>query len=70
VLVTDSDVGGLVGLHCFEVCGLGNPIVSVDGIVVSEFDFIDIGELLDASGVVPVVIKSLVFPATAAVGHS
>lgn len=70
VLVTDSDVGGLVGLHCFEVCGLGNPIVSVDGIVVSEFDFIDIGELLDDSGVVPVVIKSLVFPATAAVGHS
>lgn len=70
VLVTESDVGGLVGLHCFEICELDNPIVSIDGIVVSEFDFVDIGELLDDSGVVPVVIKSLVFPATAAVGHS
>ena len=62
VLVTDSDIGGLVGLHCYEVRALQNPIVSIDGIVVSEFDFIDIGEILDASGVVPVVIKSLVFP--------
>lgn len=65
VLVTDSDIGGLIGLHCYEACGLQNPIVSIDGIVVREFEFIDIGEILDASGAVPVVIKSLVFPASA-----
>ena len=62
VLVTDSDLGGLVGLHCYEVLGLSNPIVSIDGITVGEFEFIDIGEILDSSGVAPVVIKSLVFP--------
>ena len=62
VLVTDSDLGGLVGLHCYEVLKLVNPIVSIDGILVREFDFIDIGEILDSSGVAPVVIKSLVFP--------
>ena len=65
VLVSDSDVGGLVGLHCYEVLGLRNPVVSIDGIVVNEFDFIDIGGILDSSGAVPVVIKSLVFPAPA-----
>lgn len=66
VLVTDSDLGGLIGLHCYDVLELPNPIVSIDGIVVREFDFIDIGEILDSSGVAPVVIKSLVFPSSAA----
>ena len=62
VLVTDSDIGGLIGLHCYENCQLRNPIVSIDGIILNEFDFIDIGDFLDGSGTVPVVIKSLVFP--------
>ncbi len=69
VLVSDSDIGGLVGLHCHEVCGLANPIVSIDGIVVNDFDYIDIGSILDSSGAVPVVIKSLVFPAGEDGGH-
>jgi len=68
ILVADSDVGGLVGLHCHESQRLSNPVVSVDGIVVNEFDFIDIGAILDSSGAVPVVIKSLVFPASAGSG--
>jgi ethanolamine utilization protein EutA len=69
VLVTNSDIGGLIGIHCRDERKLRNPVVSVDGIVLSEFDFVDIGEILDSSGVVPVVIKSLVFPPTAALGH-
>jgi ethanolamine utilization protein EutA len=36
----------------------------------SELDFIDIGALLPASGAVPVVIKSLVFPANATLGKA
>src|SRR5438034_445584 len=68
ILVGDGDVGGLIGIHCREETGLSNPIVSIDGIVLKEFDFIDIGALLETSGAVPVVIKSLVFPASAAVG--
>ena len=38
--------------------------ISIDGIFLSEFDFIDIGEIIPSSGAVPVVIKSLVFPAS------
>lgn len=69
VLIGDGDIGGLVGIHCKEELGLRNPIVSIDGITLKEFDFVDIGALLDTSGAVPVVIKSLVFPATAALGR-
>ena len=70
ILVGDGDVGGLIGIHCREETGLSNPIVSIDGIVLKEFDFIDIGALLETSGAVPVVIKSLVFPASAALGRA
>ena len=64
VLVNNADVGGLIGLHLHHDIQLKNPVVSIDGIVLNEFDFIDIGALFEASGTVPVVIKSLVFPET------
>ena len=68
ILVGDGDIGGLVGIHALEESKLANPIVSIDGIVLKEFDFIDIGAMLETSGAVPVVIKSLVFPTTSALG--
>jgi ethanolamine utilization protein EutA len=70
VLVGDGDIGGLIGIHCVEDMRMTNPVVSIDGITLKEFDFIDIGALLDASGAVPVVIKSLVFPASSALGKA
>jgi ethanolamine utilization protein EutA len=70
VLAGDGDVGGLIGIHFREELRLTNPIVSIDGLELKAFDFIDIGALLESSGAVPVVIKSLVFPANAAIGRS
>jgi ethanolamine utilization protein EutA (predicted chaperonin) len=64
ILVGDGDIGGLIGIHCVEQLRLPNPVVSIDGITLREFDFVDIGEIIPASGAVPVVIKSLVFPAS------
>jgi ethanolamine utilization protein EutA len=69
VLVGEGDVGGLVGIHVNQELGLPIPVISVDGLALQAFDFIDIGELLATSGAVPVVIKSLVFPTTAALGR-
>jgi ethanolamine utilization protein EutA len=69
VLVNDGDVGGLIGIHAHEETKLEAPIVSIDGVELEEFDFIDIGAVLEASGAVPVVIKSLVFPISAALGR-
>jgi ethanolamine utilization protein EutA len=68
VLAGDGDVGGLMGIHLREELGLSNPIISVDGLDLKEFDYIDIGTMLPNSGAVPVVIKSLIFPASAAPG--
>jgi len=62
VLVSDGDIGGLIGLHLREEMDLAAPVISVDGIALQEFDYIDIGEMIPSSGAVPVVIKSLVFP--------
>jgi ethanolamine utilization protein EutA len=70
VLVGDGDVGGLVGIHFREEMKQHYPIVSIDGLELKEFDYIDIGALLDTSGAVPVVIKSLIFPSTAALGKA
>jgi ethanolamine utilization protein EutA len=68
ILVGDGDIGGLIGIHCEQELKLANPVVSIDGIVLKAFDFIDIGAMLETSGAVPVVIKSLVFPTSSAVG--
>lgn len=67
VLVGDGDVGGLLGIHCREELKLENAIISVDGLDLKEFDYIDVGKMIDTSGAVPVVIKSLIFPQAAAV---
>ncbi len=70
VLVGDGDIGGLVGIHFKEEMSLANAIVSIDGITLREFDYIDIGAVLELSGAVPVVIKSLVFPTSTALGRA
>ena len=62
ILVNDGDIGGILGLHFKEEMKLDKPIISVDGIVLQEFDYIAVGALIPSSGAVPVVIKSLVFP--------
>ncbi len=65
VLAGDGDVGGLLGIHLHEEMKIATPIVSIDGLELKEFDYIDIGEMLASSGAVPVVIKSLIFPGDA-----
>ena len=65
VLAGDGDVGGLLGIHLHEEMKLKNAVVSIDGLELKEFDYIDIGTMLEASGAVPVVIKSLIFPGSA-----
>jgi ethanolamine utilization protein EutA len=64
VLVNDGDIGGIVGLHFQEELGIRSPIISIDGISLNDFDYVDIGALIPSSGSVPVVIKSLIFPAS------
>ncbi len=64
-LAIDGDVGASLGRILQEELELTSPLVSIDGLQLRELDFIDVGELLDPPGVVPVVIKSLLFPGAA-----
>lgn len=61
VVVCDDDVGRLVGRHIVAELQTGRQVVSIDCVDLSDFDFIDVGEPIPGSNVVPVVVKSLVF---------
>lgn len=60
-LVFDHDMAGLVGLILKQEFQVKNDILAIDGVVLHDFDFIDLGKVLEPSGTVPVTIKSLVF---------
>ncbi len=70
MLIGEADCAGLIGIHCQEEVKVGVPVISVDGITLSELDFVDIGAMLETSGAVPVVIKSLVFPVSSGLGKT
>ena len=60
-LVIDGDIGQLAGRVLTVDLAFDRRVTSVDGVALSDLDFIDIGELLTPPGVLPVVIKSLLF---------
>ena len=57
VLVFDQNVGQVVG----AMLSAKWHMPCIDEVILSELDFIDIGEVVPAEGFVPVVIKSLAF---------
>ena len=54
-------MAGLVGTILKQDMGLEGDVLALDGITLRDFDFIDLGRVLEPSGTVPVTIKSLVF---------
>jgi ethanolamine utilization protein EutA len=71
VLVFDADIAKLMGNIIERELLPGAGIISVDGIDLKDFDFIDIGQELPDAKAVPVVIKSLIFRHTeTGRGHS
>ena len=61
VVLVDGDVGKTIGHLLHEELGWPGPLISIDGVHLNELDFVDVGELMTPPGVVPLVIKSLVF---------
>ena len=60
-LMIDGDIGRTLGRLLHEELGLPGPLVSIDGVQLQDLDYVDVGELMTPPGVVPVVIKSLLF---------
>jgi ethanolamine utilization protein EutA len=62
LLMIDGDVGKTFGHLLHDELGFSGKLVSIDGVHLHALDFVDVGEPYEPSGVVPVVIKSLLFP--------
>jgi ethanolamine utilization protein EutA len=63
VLLVDGDVGRSLGRILSDEVAPGADVISIDGMQLRDFDFVDIGTRMEPAGVVPVIIKSLLFPA-------
>lgn len=61
VVLVDGDVGKTIGHLLREELGMQRELISIDGVTLNELDFVDVGELMTPPGVIPLVIKSLLF---------
>jgi ethanolamine utilization protein EutA len=61
LLMIDGDVGKTFGRLMHRELDWPGKIVSIDGVELQELDYVDVGALIAPPGVVPVVIKSLLF---------
>jgi ethanolamine utilization protein EutA len=61
LLMIDGDIGKTFGQLLHHELSLPGDIISIDGVQLQELDFVDVGEPISPPGVVPVVIKSLLF---------
>jgi ethanolamine utilization protein EutA len=60
-LMLDGDVAQTLGAILREELNVANDILALDGVVLWDFDYIDLGRIRMPSNTVPVTIKSLVF---------
>lgn len=63
-LMLDGDIARTLGLILRDELGIASDLVVIDGVLLRDFDYVDLGRVRQPSGTVPVTIKSLVF------GHS
>ncbi len=60
-VILDADIALNLGAVLKEEIGLPNELFVVDGLVLGDFDYVDLGRIQLPSHTVPVTIKSLVF---------
>ena len=61
ILVVDADIAQALGAILTGETGLRRRLIVIDGVELTDFGFIDVGEYQDPPGVLPVLIKSLLF---------
>lgn len=61
VVLIDGDVGKTMGHLLRDELYLPCKLVSIDSVDLRDFDFVDVGEMVTPPGVIPLVIKSLIF---------
>jgi ethanolamine utilization protein EutA len=61
ILMMDGDAGKTLGGILRNELAVDNEIISIDGVQLKDLDYVDIGEIILPTEVVPLVIKSLLF---------
>jgi len=61
VVLIDGDIGKTMGHLLRDELNLPCKLVSIDSVDLRDFDFVDVGEMVTPPGVIPLVIKSLIF---------
>jgi ethanolamine utilization protein EutA len=62
VVATDGDIAATLGAVLRDELHFAGGLITLDGLDLGDLDYIDIGTPVPPSGVVPVIVKSLVFP--------
>ena len=57
----DGDAGRTLGNILVRELEVPGEVISVDNVQLRDFDFVDIGEMMPDTRVVPLIIKSLLF---------
>jgi len=61
IVATDGDIAATLAAVLRDELGFKGDLVTLDGLELGDLDYIDVGTPVAPSGVVPVVVKSLVF---------
>jgi ethanolamine utilization protein EutA len=61
VLLIDGDVGKSLGRVIRHEIAPAADVIAIDGVQLKEFDYVDIGNVIELTNVVPIIIKSLLF---------
>jgi ethanolamine utilization protein EutA len=61
VVATDGDIAATLGGILRDELRLRGDLITLDNLELGDLDYIDVGEPVPPSGVVPVIVKSLVF---------
>jgi ethanolamine utilization protein EutA (predicted chaperonin) len=69
-LIFDGDIAQTVGSILKDELKVASEVLALDGIVLWDFDYIDLGRVRVPSFTVPVTIKSLVFGADPRIPHT
>jgi ethanolamine utilization protein EutA len=60
-LLIDGDIGMSLGRVIRHEVAPGADVIAVDGVALKQFDYVDIGRMIEVTNVVPIIIKSLLF---------
>jgi ethanolamine utilization protein EutA len=61
VLLIDGDIAMSLGRVIRHEIAPNSNVIAVDGVALKQFDYVDIGRLIEITNVVPIIIKSLLF---------